>query len=36
MYVKLLGVISVGFDVADQLLIRFFHSSDTGQKIREQ
>jgi hypothetical protein len=30
---KLLGIISVGFDVTDQLLIRFFmHSSDTGEK----
>jgi hypothetical protein len=29
---KLLGIISVGFDVTDQLLIRFLHSSDTGEK----
>jgi hypothetical protein len=29
---KLLGIISVGFDVTDQLLSRFLHSSDTGDK----
>jgi hypothetical protein len=28
---KLLGIISVGFDVTYQLLIRFLHSSDTGK-----
>jgi hypothetical protein len=26
-------LISVGFDVTDQLLIRFLHSSDTGEKM---
>jgi hypothetical protein len=30
---KLLGTISVDFDVTDQLLIRFLHSSDTGKKV---
>jgi hypothetical protein len=29
---KLLGIISVGFDITDQLLIRFFNSIDTGEK----
>jgi hypothetical protein len=29
---KLLGTISVDFDVTDQLLIRYLHSSDTGKK----
>jgi hypothetical protein len=30
---KLLGIISVGLDVTDQLLISYFlHSSDTGEK----
>jgi hypothetical protein len=28
---KLLGIIIVGFDVIDQLLIRFLYSSDTGE-----
>jgi hypothetical protein len=31
---KLLGIISVGFNVSDQLLIRFF--ADTGEKIGVQ
>jgi hypothetical protein len=31
---KLVGIISVGFDVTDQLLIRFLlHSSATGEKL---
>jgi hypothetical protein len=30
---KLLGIINVGFDTTDQLLIRFLHSSDTGEKM---
>jgi hypothetical protein len=32
---KLLVIISMGFDVTDQLLLRFFllHSSDTGEKM---
>jgi hypothetical protein len=30
---KRLGIISVGFDVTDQLLIRFLHSSNTGENI---
>jgi hypothetical protein len=29
---KLFGTISVDFDVTDQLLISFLHSSDTGKK----
>jgi hypothetical protein len=29
---KLFAIISVGFDVTDQLLIIFFHLSDTGEK----
>jgi hypothetical protein len=29
---KLLGIISVGFDITDQLQIRFLHSSYTGEK----
>jgi hypothetical protein len=33
---KLLGIISVGFDVTDQLLIRFSASSDTGEKMGVQ
>jgi hypothetical protein len=28
---KLIGIITVGFDVTDQLLIRFFALSDTGE-----
>jgi hypothetical protein len=28
-----LGIINVGFDITDQLPIRFLHSSDTGEKI---
>jgi hypothetical protein len=30
---KLLGIISVDFDITDQLLIRFSASSDTGEKM---
>jgi hypothetical protein len=30
---KLLGIISVGFDVIDQLLIRFLYSSDSGEEM---
>jgi hypothetical protein len=33
---KLLGIISVGFDVTDQLSIRISHLSDTGEKMRVQ
>jgi hypothetical protein len=34
MLVKLLWIISVDFDVADEVLIRFFlHMSDTGQEM---
>jgi hypothetical protein len=29
---KLLGIFSVGSDVTDQLLIRFLHSPDPGEK----
>jgi hypothetical protein len=29
---EIMGVIRVGFDVADQLLIIFFHFSYTGEK----
>jgi hypothetical protein len=29
---KLLWIISVGFDVTNKLLIRFLHSSDNGKK----
>jgi hypothetical protein len=29
---KLLRIIRVGFNVTDQLLLRFLHSSDTGEK----
>jgi hypothetical protein len=29
---KLLGIISVGFDVTNQLLIRYLHSSDNREK----
>jgi hypothetical protein len=28
---KSLGIIGVGFDIIDQLLIRFLHSPDTGK-----
>jgi hypothetical protein len=30
---KLLGIISVGFNVTDQLMFMFLHSSDTGEKM---
>jgi hypothetical protein len=30
--IKSLGIISVGFDLTDQLLIRILHSSGTGKK----
>jgi hypothetical protein len=33
---KLLGIISVAFDITDQLLIRFLHSLDTGEKMAVQ
>jgi hypothetical protein len=33
---KLLEIISVGFYVTDQLLIRFLHSSGTGEKMGVQ
>jgi hypothetical protein len=33
---KLLGIISVDFDVTDQLLFRFLRSSDIGEKMRVQ
>jgi hypothetical protein len=33
---KLLGIISVGFDVTDQLLTRFLHLSITGEKMGMQ
>jgi hypothetical protein len=36
MQMKLLGIINVGLNVTDQLLIRFLHSSDTGEKIGVQ
>jgi Holliday junction resolvasome RuvABC ATP-dependent DNA helicase subunit len=32
-WTKLLGIISVGFDIIDQLLIRYLHSSETGEKM---
>jgi hypothetical protein len=28
-----MGIISVGFEVTDQLFISFLHSSDTGEKL---
>jgi hypothetical protein len=28
-----LGIISVDFDITDQLQIRFLHSSDAGEKV---
>jgi hypothetical protein len=33
---KLLGIISVGFDITDQVLFRFLHLSDTGEKMGVQ
>jgi hypothetical protein len=33
MQVKLLGIINVGFEVTDQLLIRFLYLSDIGEKM---
>jgi hypothetical protein len=30
---KLLGIIGEGFDITDQLLVRFFNSIDTGEKM---
>jgi hypothetical protein len=33
---KLLGIISVGSNVTDQLQIRFFHLSDIGEKMGVQ
>jgi hypothetical protein len=33
---KFLGIVSVSFDETDQLLIRFLHSSDTGEKMGVQ
>jgi hypothetical protein len=33
---KLLGIISVGFGVTDQLFIRFFNSSDTAEEMGAQ
>jgi hypothetical protein len=30
---KVLGIISVGFNITDQLLIKFFALSNTGEKI---
>jgi hypothetical protein len=33
---KLLGIISVGFNVTDKLMIDFVHSSDTGDKMGVQ
>jgi hypothetical protein len=30
---KIIEVTSVGFGVAEQLLVRFLHSSDTGEKM---
>jgi hypothetical protein len=33
---KLLGIIIVGFEETDQILIRNFHSSDTGEKMGVQ
>jgi hypothetical protein len=30
---KLLGIISVGFEVRDQLLTTFLHLSDTGEEM---
>jgi hypothetical protein len=33
---KLLGIISVPFDVSDQLLTLFLDSSDTGEKMGVQ
>jgi hypothetical protein len=36
MWVKLLGIISVAFDVTDQLLIRIFALTDTGEKMGVQ
>jgi hypothetical protein len=32
---KLLEIINVGFDAINQLLARFLHSSDSGEKKRE-
>jgi hypothetical protein len=33
MQTKLFGIISVGFDITDQLPIRFLHLSDIGEKM---
>jgi hypothetical protein len=33
---KLLGIISMGFDVTDHILITFLHSSDPGEKMGVQ
>jgi hypothetical protein len=33
---KLLDIISVRFDITVQLLMRFFNSSDTGEKMGEE
>lgn len=33
---KLLGIIGLTFDVRDQLLSRFLHSSGTGEKMKVQ
>jgi hypothetical protein len=33
---KLLGIIGVGFEVTDQQLFRYFHSSVTGEKMGVQ
>jgi hypothetical protein len=33
---RLLGIISVGFDVTDQLLIEYLHSSNTGEEMGVQ
>jgi hypothetical protein len=34
MYMELLGIISVGFDVTGQLLIRFIPFIDTAENIK--
>jgi hypothetical protein len=31
--IKLLGIITVGFDVTDEIMIRFLYSSDTREKM---
>jgi hypothetical protein len=33
---EIIGIISVGFNVTDQLLIRFLQSSDSGEEMGVQ